>query len=315
MIYALAACVLGLGLLIGAFVVSNGRRKQLRRRLALIADHGGSGGASGIGGAEEKDLGKGIDAQVRKMLTVGMRNTWGATTNITVLLIVASLGGVAAWLIAHYGFGLPPWLTAVCEAAAVYLCPRGILSRAQKQAEKAFSDNFPDALDTIVRMLRAGLPMSQAVRSVGLEGQPPVSIVFNEIDNQTKIGIPLERALELSSRRIGLMDFRFFAVAILLQHATGGNLAGTLELLSVIVRKRRALRLKAQAATAEIRLTAYVLAAVPFLSVGALLAIQPNYLSPLVYDPRGHGILGVALLLLLAAFFVMWRMARSVMKV
>lgn len=313
MIYALAACLLGLGLLIGAFIVIDGRRKQFQRRLDLISDL--KGGQGGDAGDEEKDQGRWIERKVRAILTVGMHNIWGATTDLTVLFVAAAICGVVAWLIVRHGFGLSVWLSAILAALAVYGGPRALLSRAQKKAEKAFGDSFPDALDTIVRMLRAGLPMSQAVRSVGIEGQPPVSVVFSEIDNQTKIGIPLERALEVSSRRIGMMDFRFFAVAVLLQHATGGNLAGTLELLSVIVRKRRALRLKAQAATAEIRLTAYVLAAVPFLSVGALLVIQPNYLAPLINDPRGHGILGAALLLLLSAFFVMWRMARSVMKV
>jgi tight adherence protein B len=315
MIVALAVGLLGLGLLIAAYAVSSGRREKLQRRLSLIASQKEGAGRSGTQSADERGQERGLDHQIRKGLTLGMRHTWGANTNISVLLIVAAVGGGIAWLIAYRGFGLAGWLSGALTAAGAYAAPRAILSRAQKKAEKAFGDIFPDALDTIVRMLRAGLPMSQAVRSVGVEGQPPVSTVFAEIDNQTKIGIPLERALEVSSREIGMMDYRFFAVAVLLQHATGGNLAGTLELLSGIVRKRRALRLKAHAATAEIRLTAYVLAAVPFLSVGALLVIQPNYLAPLIADRRGHTVLAAAGVLLCMAFFVMWRMARSVMKV
>jgi tight adherence protein B len=86
-------------------------------------------------------------------------------------------------------------------------------------------------------------------------------------------------------------------------------------MLSSIIRKRRALRQKAMAATAEVRLTAYILAAVPFVNVGALLLIQPDYLTPLVMDPRGHVILGIAAVLLGIGFSIIWWLARRITKI
>jgi tight adherence protein B len=100
-----------------------------------------------------------------------------------------------------------------------------------------------------------------------------------------------------------------------LQHLTGGNLAATLEVLSDIVRKRRAVRMKAKATTAEIRVSGYVLASLPFLIVLTLLLIQPGYLTPLFTDPRGHIILLMAAGGLAAGGLTMRQMMRSVTSI
>jgi tight adherence protein B len=192
-----------------------------------------------------------------------------------------------------------------------FFVPRFILTREQNGTEQKFTDSFPDALDTFTRTIRAGLPITAAVRTVATEVTPPVSSVFATIADQLKIGVPIEQILDTSSGKIGLPDFRFFTVAIGLQYATGGNLTATLEILSDIIRKRRAARLKAKAATGEIRVTAYVLGGIPFFTTGALLVIQPGYLLPLWTDPRGHVILAVAAGLLLIAVLIMRTMMRS----
>jgi tight adherence protein B len=192
------------------------------------------------------------------------------------------------------------------------MAPRVILLRQQKKADSQFIDLFPAAVDTIARMLRAGLPITSAVRSVSAEAPPPVNEVFTMVANQIEIGAPIEEALDAASQQIALADFRFFTVAVALQHATGGNLAATLEILSDIIRRRRGVRLKAKATTAEIRVSAYVLGSLPILIVGALLLIQPGYLTPLFHDPRGHLIIAVAAGLLLLAAVSMRQMMRSV---
>jgi tight adherence protein B len=139
--------------------------------------------------------------------------------------------------------------------------------------------------------------------------------VFKDLADQVEIGIPFEDALTAAAERIGLPDFRFFSVAVVLQRATGGNLASTLELLSDIMRKRRAVRLKAQATTAEVRVSAYILGSMPFLVTGVLLLIQPGYLTPLVTDPRGKFILLAAAAMLTLGFLTMRRMMRRAVKV
>jgi tight adherence protein B len=182
----------------------------------------------------------------------------------------------------------------------------------QQRAERQFAELFPDALDTTVRILRAGLPITAGLRFISTTAAPPLNAVFAMIADHVDIGIPVEEVLNTSSREVGLADFRFFAVAVVLQRATGGNLASTLEILSDIIRKRRAVRLKARAATGEVRVSAYVLGALPFVAIGALLMLSPDYLTPLFADARGNFILGLAAGSELIALVIMRQMIRSV---
>jgi tight adherence protein B len=217
-----------------------------------------------------------------------------------------------AWLVVGRGLGAPLWFSLPLAALAFAFLPRLLLQGEQSKAEAQFLSLFPDAIDMMVRMLRAGLPVTAAIRTIGAEAPSPVDSVFRGVADQVDIGIPLEGALTQTAVQIGLGDFRFFAVAVALQRATGGNLAATLETLADIMRKRRAMRLKARSATAEVRLSAYVLGAMPFFIIAILLVLRPNYLVPLIADPRGNIIVGIAVTLLMLAFVSMRRMMRSI---
>jgi tight adherence protein B len=206
-------------------------------------------------------------------------------------------------------------LSILASLLALFFVPRFILSAEQRRTERKFTDAFPDAVDTVARMIKAGLPITAALQTVAVESKPPVSEVFAAISDSAKIGVPLKDALDENSTRIGLPDFRFFAVAVSLQYASGGNLTQTLEILSDIIRKRRAMRLKAKASTGEIKMTAYTLGAVPVFTTAVLLVSNPSYLVPLWADPRGHYILGVVGILVLLAYFSMRAMVRSVSSV
>ena len=222
------------------------------------------------------------------------------------------VAAAVAWGLTRTVFGLPLWVALPVSVFVAYMIPRTLLLRQHRKMTRAFSDLFPDALDSIGRMLRAGLPISAAVHAVSKEAPPPVKGVFAMVADQMSIGVPIDEALDASSRYIAMPDFRFFTVAVVLQHMTGGNLAGTLAVLSDIVRKRRAVRLKAGATTSEIRVSAYVLGGLPFFILGALLIVQPGYLAPLFTEPRGHIILAIAGGLLLMGALTMRQMMRSV---
>jgi len=295
--------------LLAALILSRRERLELERRVGLAA--------AATGAAPQRmDLLRAarsprFDTRMRRAF-VGSRPIWGMKASGARLLIMAAIAGGVVLLIAYAGFHWPLWLVVPLVLVAAFVLPRVILLRQQKQADQQFTDLFPDAVVAIARMLRAGLPITTAVRAVSQESPAPVNTVFATISNQIEIGTPLEVALDASSRQIGLADFRFFTMAIVMQHLTGGNLAATLEVLADIIRRRRAVRLKARATTAEIRVSAYVLAALPFLIVGALLIIQPGYLSPLFSDPRGHIILALAAAGLAFGGLTMRQMMRSV---
>jgi len=224
------------------------------------------------------------------------------------------VGAGASWLVLHSVLHLSNLFAPPLCLVATFLAPRTLLKHQQTGADKEFTEVFPDAIDMVIRMLRAGLPVGAAVRSVGEEAPPPVNEIFTSLADQMAIGISFEDALTDAGETVGLSDFKFFAVAISLQRATGGNLATTLDILSDLMRKRRAVRMKARATTGEVRMSAYILAAIPFLVIGGLLIMTPDYLNPLIHDPRGKVIIAVAVASLVSGFAIIRQMMLSVTR-
>jgi len=312
--------VLGLLITIGTgifLVLMSVRRTRLdiARHVNLVAgtaEKGAAGGALRPGAAGH---GLVLGRRMRGVFGAGLARRWGMTAGPAVLAIAACCGGIAAWLAVAMGLHMSGIIVLAAMAVAVFAAPRAWLKHQQNAADKAFMAVFPDCIDMIIRMLRAGLPIGAAVRAVGDEGPPPVSTVFTTLADQMAIGIPFEDALAQAGQRIGLSDFRFFAVAVSLQRATGGNLATTLDILSDLMRKRRATRIKAKATTGEVRMSAYVLGGIPFLVIGGLLVMTPSYLQPLINDQRGKLIIACAAGSLLMGFAIIRQMMRSVTHV
>jgi tight adherence protein B len=298
----------GAAALIGAYMAARRRQEEVDRRVELVVSVNPATAHDSWLSSQSKKL----DQAMRSIFAAGAPRSWGMKSGALKLILVAAVAALAAWLLTHVALGMPFWIAAPLTAASGYLLPRLLLRREQAQTENAFQEMFPDTVDTVARMLRAGIPISAAVRSIGSEAVAPISTVFGRIADQVEIGARIEEALDTASRQVGLADFRFFAVAITLQYATGGNLVSTLDILSNIIRRRRAVRLKAGAATAEIRVSAYVLGSLPLLIIGGLLLVQPGYLSPLFTDRRGHIILGIAVGGMLFAFLTMRQMMRGV---
>jgi tight adherence protein B len=228
------------------------------------------------------------------------------------ILGIAVVSAALVWFLGYRMLGNSAGLASGLAALAFVMIPRQLLKREQTRAENQFMELFPNAIEMIIRMLRAGLPIVTAVRAVGAESPPPFNTVFALITSQVDIGVPFERALDAVSSQMGLQDFRFFSVAVTLQYATGGNLAATLEILSDVIRRRRSVRLKGVAATAEVRISAYVLGGLPIFTIGALLILNPDYVAPLLYDHRGKYVLSAAAGLLALAFLTMRKLMRRV---
>lgn len=246
----------------------------------------------------------------RRVFTFGLNHSWGVHATATTLLLIGLTAGSSAWLLARSVLSLPVPLALALSVLAFWAAPNRFAARQQDRADRAFLDLFPDAIDMIVRMLRAGLPVNAAIRNVAHDTPPPISDIFTTVADQVDIGITFEDALGISSERTGLADYRFFAAAVGLQRKTGGNLITALEILVDMIRRRRTVRLKAKAATAEERTSAYVLAAMPFIIIAGLLAVNPAYLSPLLTDSRGNIILVVAAGMLIMAFLTMRTLMR-----
>jgi len=311
-IVAVLLLLSGGAVLASALVISRRERLNLEHHVNLVAGQPRSGTQASSALLVRSAW---IDEAVRRAFCIGVRYRWGMRTRGVVLLGIAATSVGITWLLVYQLLGHATWLAAPLGALAFFMVPRLLLLRQQRRAERQFMELFPNAIDMLIRMLRAGLPITSAVHSIGVESPRPFGTLFASIARQVDIGVPFEKALDSMSKQIGLPDFRFFSVAITLQHATGGNLAATLEILSDIIRRRRAVRLKAIAATGEVRVSAYVLGGLPIVTIGALLLLQPDYVAPLLYDNRGKYILATAVGLLMLAFVTMRLMMRRVTAV
>lgn len=174
----------------------------------------------------------------------------------------------------------------------------------------ALLNQFPDALATIVRCVRVGIPVQEALRVVSQDMPAPTSREFGRIADQVAIGTPLELALRQMADRAHLAEYGFFATAISLQARYGGGLAQTLEGLAEVIRKRVAMKARGYALASEARTSALILGIIPLVAALAIEVIQPAYLRVLFVTHGGNIVLAAAVGLLAGGALVMREIIR-----
>jgi tight adherence protein B len=226
-----------------------------------------------------------------------------------VLLGTAALGrlaaGLALPLLGVAGWALWP---AVCVFAS-----RALFARWEAQRRDKLQEQFPDALATIVRSVRVGIPVSEAIRLVGQDSEDPTGHEFRQLSNELSIGVPLDVALHGLSQRSGLPDYRFFGTTVALQAQTGGTLGEALETLADIVRRRLGLKARGFALTSEARMSAWVLCGMPFFAAGMMMLMTPKYMGVLFTTVTGHQMLGAAAISMAIGVATMRGMIRKVL--
>ncbi len=220
----------------------------------------------------------------------------------------ASLTGcIAAWMLKV----IVGWIALLGIPVLCILFSRMLFGRFHQRRADTLFKQFPDALAMIVRAVRVGIPISEAVRAVARENEAPTAVEFGRLADQMAIGLPLDEALRSMAERNGLPEYRFFATALTLQGQTGGNLSETLDNLADVIRKRVAARARGYALAAEARTSANVLSALPVLLFIALMFMNPSYADQLLYTHSGHMILGLTLILLGGGMGVMRMMIQK----
>ncbi|MFH5925633.1 type II secretion system F family protein [Roseomonas xinghualingensis] len=210
------------------------------------------------------------------------------------------LAGIAAGLLGYSRIDsyLGPAIGTAGGLATAALTIRSLFLWQSRRYTGALFRQLPDALGIIVRSLRAGLPMTEALRSVAREMPSPTREAFGRIVGEIAIGRPAETALWTLYERTRLAEYAFFSVMIGLQAQTGGSLTGSLDTLADMVRKRVAMRSRARALASEARMSALILGVLPFLAGLGLSFLQPGYLNIFFNTPMGQGLLMTALTLL-----------------
>lgn len=205
-----------------------------------------------------------------------------------------------------------PLFAGVGAVALAALVARFLFRRKTNQHANALFNQIPDTISLVLRAVRAGLPVSEAIRNLSLEVPSPSAEEFARVSGEVALGVPMETALWNLYARTRVREFAFFAVVLSLNGQTGGNLAETLENLADMVRRRVAMARKARAISGEAKASATILGGLPFV-VGLLLAvINPQYIGLLFTDPRGPGFLFAFVALLSSGLLtIRWLIQRS----
>ncbi|TXL76358.1 type II secretion system F family protein [Vineibacter terrae] len=182
----------------------------------------------------------------------------------------------------------------------------GILG--QRRTDR-FNALFPDAIDLIVRALRSGIPIQEAVATVGRDMSEPVGPLFAQVTNEVRLGGSLEDSFWNAADTIRAAEFNFLIISMSIQRETGGNLGETLANLSKLLRDRRQMRLKIKAFSSEARATSMIIGALPFTVCGLIYFLSPEYMSLLFTDPRGIMMLMIAGGMMAVGLFIMKRLA------
>jgi tight adherence protein B len=188
--------------------------------------------------------------------------------------------------------------------------PHWVIGRMGRKRIAAFVKLFPEAIDLMVRALRSGLPISDAIINAGQEISDPVGTELGTVESGMRLGRELDELLWDIAKRIDVSEFRFFIIALSVQRETGGNLAETLSNLSDVLRKRRTMRAKARAMASEARASTAILGSLPVVVSILLLLTSPAYIMILFTDVRGLFLLGVAATMLGLGVLIMTKMAK-----
>jgi len=195
-------------------------------------------------------------------------------------------------------FNLLDWQKIIVVFLSIMLglgLPHFVIGFIGNRRIKKFLASFPEAIDTMCRGLRSGLPVTESIAAVGREMPDPVGIEFHRISDGVRMGKSLELAMWDVAKRIDTPEFRFLIIAMAIQKETGGNLAETMGNLADLIRKRRQLRLKVKAMSSEAKASAMIIGSLPFLMFTLLMVISPDYMLGMFHTTKGKIMLGGAL--------------------
>jgi tight adherence protein B len=204
--------------------------------------------------------------------------------------------------------GLPYLVTLGVAFVGGVGLPRFLVNFLYKRRMKAFLEELPNALDVMVRSIKSGLPLNDAIRLIAAEAKEPVRSEFKKVVESQQMGLSVPEAISRMYNSVPLPEVNFFGVVITIQAQAGGNLSEALNNLSRVLRDRKKMKAKVQALSMEAKASAAIIGALPFIVCLLVYLTSPQYMMILFTDPRGHLIMGVSAVWMTIGIFVMRNM-------
>jgi tight adherence protein B len=202
-----------------------------------------------------------------------------------------------------------PWYVSVGSGIVGFLgLPRWFIKFLRARRQNVFLNDFADAIDVMVRGLKSGLPITDAMKIIANESGPPVGPEFNEVVEGQRIGISVDQGIERMVERIPLAEVNFLAIVMAIQSKTGGNLSEALGNLSRVLRDRKKMKAKIRSMSQEAKSSAAIIGSLPFVIMGALSILNPEYLNPLFNTTIGNIMLGTCAAWMTTGVLVMRKM-------
>ncbi len=314
------AVLMGLLILIVALLPGGGDRKRFQRRVDRVrkARSSVSSGPSQVVNARRRTSDSDIalldrfikQALPRREELRARLACAGLETSLGKYMLACLICGAAVFGAAAFS-GIVPLAGAgfIGVFGAIGL-PYLVIVYLARRRQAKFIKFFPEAIDLMVRGLKSGLPITEALQNVGQEIDDPVGLEMRRVTDAVRMGEKLEDCLWDTAKRLDLQEFNFLTVSLSIQSETGGNLAETLENLSTVLRGRRQLKLKIKALSAEAKTSAYIIGSLPFVMGVLIYLVNPGYLMDLFIDPRGQFLIGLGMTSFGIGAFVMYRMVK-----
>jgi tight adherence protein B len=229
-------------------------------------------------------------------LSITVTQYWLMAAGLGVALTIVGLvvqGLIAAGVGGFVGaFGLPRWGLGMMVSGR----------------QKKFAGQLADAIDIIVRGVKSGLPLNQCLRIIAAESPDPLRSEFQLLCDAQAMGVPLDQSMQRMFDRMPLPEVNFFAIVLVIQQKTGGNLSESLANLSTVLRSRKLMKEKVKALSAEAKASAMIIGALPFCVMAIVYVTKPDYIMILFTDPMGHLILLGATVMMTLGIVIMRNM-------
>jgi len=220
-------------------------------------------------------------------LTITVKTYWIAAG------VAALIAGVGAFVATHVLYALP-----LAGFAFAFGVPRWVLSFLKARREKAFTREFASAIDTIVRSVKSGLPVNEALKLVATEMPEPVRGEFRTLTEGLKVGVTMEDGLKRMYERMPTAEVNFFGIVMTIQQKSGGNLSEALSNLSGVLRDRKRLQGKIRAMSSEAKSGATIIGSLPPGVCVMIWFMTPSYIMPMFNTQMGNlMLLGCAVLM------------------
>jgi tight adherence protein B len=295
------------------YPILSGERKMEQRQLRVARTQPSlraSRGAQRSRREQVEETLKNLEIRQKKSwrvpLSVRITQAGLSWSNRQFMYVAGGLGLFVFALIFVFGMGLLPAIGFGFSAA--FGLPFWILSYLKKRREARFLKFFPDAVDVIVRGIKAGLPLLDSLRALASDAQEPVKSEFRTIVETQTVGMPVGEACAKLYERVPLAEANFFAIVIAVQQKAGGNLSEALGNLSRVLRERKKMKAKIAAMSMEAKASALIIAALPIAVAAIVYLTAPTYIELLWTQPLGQLMMIASLVWMTIGIIVMRKM-------